>query len=90
MDDHEIKELMKANLELTKENHVMLKKIRGVQKRSALFVYLRWIFLITVALGLFYYIRPLLTKITQLYNTIPILNNIDIKNLDKLIGNFKP
>jgi hypothetical protein len=92
MNDQEIKALMEANLELTKENNHMLKKIRGVQKRSALLSAIRWLVFIAAALGLIYYIRPFISKITQFYNSIPILNNIDMQNLDldKIIGGFKP
>lgn len=90
MERDELKTLIEADLELSKENNKLLKKIRGLQKRGAAFTYVRWLLVIAVAFGAYYYIQPYLAKITQFYNSIPNFGNIDFNNIDSLIKGLKP
>ena len=90
MNDQELKELVNINLELTKENNKMLKKIRGVQKKSYFFALLRWLIVLGLAFGAYYYIQPYLNKVLQVYNSIPNFGNFDIKNLEGIINSIKP
>lgn len=90
MEKEELKTLIEANLELSKENNKLLRKIRGIQKRGALLTYARWFLVIAVAFGAYYYIQPYLAKVTQFYNSIPNFGNIDIKGLENFINGFKP
>lgn len=66
--DSETKELLKANLELSKENNVLLKKIRKVQKRIQMTKTVYWVIVILVALGAYYYVKPYVGRVESLYN----------------------
>jgi hypothetical protein len=65
--DQEEKELLGETLELEKENNQMLRKIRGVQKRQILFSVLKGIFIVGIALGVFYFLEPFLNKAMNVF-----------------------
>ena len=89
MEKDELKALIEANLELTKENHQILKKIRGVQTRTTLFTTAKWVFLIVVAFGSYYYISPFFSKLSGLYSSIPNLGNINAKSISDTVSSFE-
>ncbi len=61
MDDFkEIKKLLKQNLEISQESSTILKKIRRNQKISRFFMVFKWVIIIALALGAYYYIQPLM------------------------------
>jgi hypothetical protein len=68
--DPETRRLLEKTLELTKENNNMLHKVRGVQKRMAFFAFLRFLIIVGIAFGIFYYIEPYLTKIMDFFVSI--------------------
>jgi len=88
-DSAEMKELLKANYELSKENNKLLKNVRSVQKRAALSSIVRWLFLLIVAFGLYYYIEPYFAKIVDIYNKVPILGSLDMEAFNKFLTTFK-
>ncbi len=74
--DQEIKELLQANIELSRENNKILKKIRGTQKRAVITKILYWIIIIGIAVGAFYFIQPFIQKILDLLPSLSGLKNL--------------
>ena len=68
--DPESKQLLQNTLSLAEENNKMLHKIRGVQRREAIWSTLKILAIIGIALGSFYYVEPYLNKIMNLYNSV--------------------
>jgi len=68
--DPESKQLLQNTLALAEENNKMLHKIRSVQKRAAIWQTLKYILIIGIALGAFYFLDPYLNKIIGLYNSV--------------------
>jgi hypothetical protein len=68
--DPESKQLLQNTLALAEENNKMLHKIRGVQKRGTFWQILKFIIIIAIAFGSFYYIEPYLNKIMALYSSV--------------------
>lgn len=77
------------------ENHVILVRIRRVQRNAGLFRLFYWLLIIGLTAGSFYFIQPYLQQISEVYsgfqdtqqdikNTIP-----DIGNLNKLLEQVK-
>ena len=89
VDNEEIKALLTANLELTQKNNEMLRRLRSSQKRAHISAFIRWLFLVAVAFGLYYYIQPYMEKILDLYNKIPGLSGLNVEVLNKILGSVK-
>ena len=70
--DEETRKLLEENLKLTKENHVMLKKIRGTQKTAQMLRALYWVFIIALAFGSFYFIQPYIKSLTKAYSDLGV------------------
>ena len=68
--DPESKQLIQNALALVEENNKLLHKIRGVQKRETLWSVLKFVVIIAIAFGSFYYIEPYLNKVMDLYNSV--------------------
>ena len=68
--DPEIKQLIEANLKLAKENNKILRKMRGAQKRAAFFTILKWIIIIIIFAGSFYFLQPYFQVVQDLYQQI--------------------
>ena len=90
--DPESKKLLKETFSLAQKNNKMLHKVRRVQKWATLWHTLKFLIIIGITLGLFYYIEPYLNKILDLYNSISNteqkLNNIgSVSDILKNIGN---
>jgi len=54
----EEKNLLKKVFKLSEENNHMLHTIRGIQKRQFFFSIVRWLFIIGISIGLFYFVQP--------------------------------
>ncbi len=80
--DSEIKDLLKENLELSKENNELLHRVRGFQRWSRITKAIYWFLIIGVSAGSFYFIQPYLEKIFSLSSS-GIFNIKTVKNLDK-------
>jgi len=57
-DNNEIKKLLKRNLEISEESSKIIKKIHGVQKTGRILKISKWVLVIALALGAYYYIQP--------------------------------
>ena len=82
--DEETKKLLEENLALSKENNKLLLKIRSVQRWARITRIFYWFLIIGVSIGAFYFIKPYLGNLLNVYTGgVSGINNIsDItKNL---------
>jgi len=82
--DQEVKQLLEENLKLSKENNKLLLKIRSVQRWARITRIFYWFLIIGVSIGAFYFIKPYLGNLLNVYTGgVSGINNIsDItKNL---------
>lgn len=61
--DPESKKLLEENLALTKENNNMLRHIRRVQRWGTIWLALKVVIIVGIALGSFYFLEPYINKI---------------------------
>lgn len=77
------------------ENHVILVRIRRVQRNAGLFRVFYWFVIIGLTAGSFYFIQPYLQQISSVYSGFQdtqesIKNNIpDVGNINKLLEQVK-
>ncbi|MEK7113261.1 MAG: hypothetical protein AAB873_00365 [Patescibacteria group bacterium] len=87
--DSDDKKLLKETFALTEENNKMLKKVRGVQKREAIWSTLKIIIVVGIALGSFYYIEPYLNKMIDIYSSITgIEKKMNSSSIQDLLKKF--
>ena len=82
--DQEVKKLLEENIKLSKENNELLLKIRNIQRWGQITSIFYWFIIIGVTIGAFYYIKPYLGNLLNVYTGgVSGINNIsDItKNL---------
>ncbi len=65
----ELREMVEETLELSKENNVMLSRLRRSQKNAQMLRGLYWVFAIALAFGAYQYLSPYLKKVIDMYNT---------------------
>ena len=65
--DQEVKSLLEENLRLSKENNKLLLKVRSVQRWAQITRVFYWFIIIAVSLGSFYFLKPYLGNILNVY-----------------------
>jgi hypothetical protein len=65
--DPELKNLLEENLKLSKENNVILLKLYKIQRWVQITRILYWVVIIGVSFGAFYYIKPFLGNLLNVY-----------------------
>jgi predicted MFS family arabinose efflux permease len=60
--------MLEEALELSRENHTMLKRLRKSQKNAQLLRGLYWVFVIAIGFGAYTYLGPYLKKAVDVYN----------------------
>ena len=65
--DQEIKELLRQNIELGKQNKVMLEKLIRSQKLTTLYRIGYWTIIIVSSLGAYYFASPYFDRIIDIY-----------------------
>jgi hypothetical protein len=68
--DEEIKELIREDIKISKENNKLLKKIRNYFRWSSVMRAIYWIFIIGTALGTYYLIQPYVDSLRDAYNGV--------------------
>ena len=87
--DPEAKQLLQKALALAEENNKLLHKVRGVQKRATLWQGLKYLLIIAIALGSFYYIEPYLNKVMDLYSSVTgMQQKLDNSSIQGLLKNL--
>ena len=83
--DEETKNKIDALLKLEQDNNLMLHKIRGSQKTTAMLRAIYWVILIALTFGAYVYVQPYTDKIMSLYSSAS--GNLDaLKNLSNSSG----
>ena len=65
--DEETKKLLAENYTLNKENNEMLKKLVLFQKLNQIYRIVYWTVIILSAIGAFYFLKPLLGNLVNVY-----------------------
>jgi hypothetical protein len=66
--DPDIKKLLEENLKISKENKELLIKVRNFQRWAQITKALYWLMIIGIAFGAFYYLKPMLGNLLNLYS----------------------
>ncbi len=83
--DDESKKLLLENLQLTRENNTMLKKLRRSQKNARMMKTIYWVVIITLTYMAYLKVRPMIEKATNTYEQAQ-LQLEGIKNLGSGLG----
>lgn len=67
MIDPELKTLLEKNIEKSEETLSVVKGLRSMQRWGSFFTILKWVLIIGVSLGAYYYIEPYLAKLLDAY-----------------------
>lgn len=61
---------VKETADLVRENNKMLHKLLRAQRLSQLSSLLRWLIIVAISLGVFYYLKPYVEQLTLMYQKI--------------------
>ena len=95
--DPEMKSLLEENIKLSKENNALLLKIHGIQRWSQITRILYWFIIIGISLGSFYFLKPYLGNLLNVYtggasgvtNTNDMLKNLsDQDKIQELLNSL--
>lgn len=56
--DPELAKILRETFKLTQENNRLLQKVRGYQKREDFLRMLKWVVIIGIGVGAFYFLQP--------------------------------
>jgi len=70
MEDEKVAILLRENNELIKENNKLIKKIHTYIKWKRVLGILYWVIIIGTAVGLFYFLQPLVDQISSTISTV--------------------
>jgi len=65
--DEELKQLLKENIELAKQNQEIMNKISRFQQFSVIWGVVKWTVIILSTIGVFYYLQPILSSLLGTY-----------------------
>ncbi|MFH1956559.1 MAG: hypothetical protein ABIJ28_02860 [Patescibacteria group bacterium] len=65
-----LKDLLKRNLEVSEESLKILKKMHRAAIMGRFFLFLKWVIIIGLSFGTYYYIEPHLQTIIDNFNSI--------------------
>jgi len=66
--DEDLKKLISDNLELSRENNLLLKKLASYQRWQQWLGITKWIIIIGTTLGALYYLKPLVDNLLGTYD----------------------
>ena len=69
-DMDEIREDLKRIMEVLKANNAVLRSIQSRARWSMIFSVLRWLVIIGVAIGAYYYLQPYLQQLADVYQKV--------------------
>ncbi len=70
MEDQELQHLLHENLRLAKENNRILVKLQKFQRFQKNTKILYWIIIVAIGLGAYYYVKPYIDNVYDIYNTV--------------------
>lgn len=68
--DNELRELLLNNLEIAKNNEVMLQKVLRYHRIGVFINVAKWVIIIGSAIGAFYFLQPFLDTLYGTYQTL--------------------
>lgn len=66
------KDLLLRTFEYSRENNVMLKKMRTSRRWGGFFRFVYWLILLGGSIWLYYFLEPYISNLIKLYNDLPI------------------
>ena len=87
--DPDSKKLLEETYKFSEENNKMLHKVRGVQKRQAIFSILKWLIIIGIAVGGYYFLQPFVGQIQKFIQDSGASIS-QLKNLGNTFQNILP
>ncbi|MDE2031065.1 MAG: hypothetical protein KGI58_02270 [Patescibacteria group bacterium] len=78
--DPETKQLLQENLDIAKENNLMLKKMVRSQKWTNIYRVVYWGIIILSSVGAYYFIQPFLGNLLNVYGVSGVKNYGDVVN----------
>ena len=66
----DLKKLLEENLQVSRESLSILKKIQRARTFSMVFKVIKWIIIISLSVGLYYYIEPYVRDYTGIFKSI--------------------
>lgn len=84
-DIHEIRAEIKRLAKMTEDNTSMLRYLKRRAKWESYISVLKWIIIIGLAIGAFYYLQPVFDQISAIYNQLTGAK-VDFMNLLKSFG----
>lgn len=84
--DQDIKQLLEENLKISKENNELIKKVRQYQRWSQITKVLYWFVIIGIAFGSFYFIKPYLGGLLNVYSG-GVSNVNSVKGIKNALNN---
>lgn len=70
MPDEELKQLLKKNIEVSEESLGILKKMRRAALMGRFFSFLKWVIIIGISVGAYYYIEPYLQTMIKAFSVV--------------------
>ena len=68
--DPEDKRKLDRVLKLAEENNEYVREVRSTQKTAQMWKSIYWVLIIAAVFGGYYYLKPYLTKMTQIYSVL--------------------
>ncbi len=90
MPEEYVKDLLKRNLEVSEESLKILQKMHRAQVIGRTFKILKWLVIIAITLGVYYYIEPYLKMLINNFNQIMVMLGEIKKTSDSLSPNNVP
>lgn len=86
--DPEIKRKLDILTAKVDENHRLIKKIRNRQRTAAMIKVIYWVLIIGIALGAYYYVKPLYESLVNAYTqgseNLKSLGNISVPGIPNI------
>ena len=87
--DPESRRILDETYKLATENNKMLRKMRSAQKWATFWSAVRWLIIIGLTFGSFYFLEPYMNKVLDAYDSISGLNTqIKSNPLQDLLKKF--
>ncbi|MFA6476578.1 MAG: hypothetical protein WCV68_04195 [Candidatus Paceibacterota bacterium] len=82
--DEETKELLRTDVELSKENNKLLHELVWYQKWARGLNIVKWVIVVGTTLGALYYVEPMLASLIGTYSEL--LNGVSETSINSLPG----
>lgn len=73
--DEELKQLLRKNIEVSEESLRILKKINRAAVMGRVFKFFKWLIIIGISVGSYYYIEPYIGQLTDLLKQLQKFQN---------------